>query len=76
MNSFNINYFYTTPAKKWELIDAIDYFDKLKPYDSFYEILLDLSTALNKIKETQTSFKKYVNKMEEELMVSSFFFLQ
>ncbi|KAI8880266.1 hypothetical protein K501DRAFT_302375 [Backusella circina FSU 941] len=68
MNRFNTDYFYTTPAKKWKLIDAIDYFDKLKPYDSFYEILLDLSTALNKVKETQASFKKYVNDMEEELM--------
>lgn len=74
MAKFNTDYFYLTPAKKWKLIDAIDYFDKLNSYNSFYEILLDLSAALNKIKATQASFKKYVKSMEEELMVSSSFF--
>ncbi|KAG1515028.1 hypothetical protein G6F52_009775 [Rhizopus delemar] len=68
MAKFNTDYFYLTPAKKWKLIDAIDYFDKLNSYNSFYEILLDLSAALNKIKATQASFKKYVKSMEEELM--------
>ncbi|KAI8077499.1 hypothetical protein BDF21DRAFT_421159 [Thamnidium elegans] len=71
-----IDYFYLTPAKMWKFIDAVDYFDKLNSYNSFYEIFLGLSTALNKVEATQASFKKYVKNMEEELMVSSSFFFQ
>lgn len=74
MNNSSTDYFFLTPAKNWNLTDAIDCFDKLKSYNSFYEILLDLSVALNKVRTTQPSFSKYVKTLEEELKVSSSFF--
>ncbi|CAO3672392.1 unnamed protein product [Rhizopus stolonifer] len=54
------DYFYHTPAKNWQIIDAIAYYDEKKSFDSLYSILITISRDLNTVKSTQLSLKKFV----------------
>lgn len=68
----SIDYFYHTPAKKWNLIDAIFYYDSCLSFDSFVELLACIKKDIVTVGQTQTSMRKYLTAPLNDINVNLF----
>jgi hypothetical protein len=68
----SIDYFYYTPAKKWNLIDAICYCDSRSSFGSSFELLTAVKSDLVTVGQTQTSLKKHLTVPLNDINVNLF----
>ncbi|KAI7905020.1 uncharacterized protein BX663DRAFT_484356 [Cokeromyces recurvatus] len=62
-----IDYFYHTPAKSWNAIDATCYYDSKSCFSSTFELLAVIKSDLVKVNNTQITFKKFVISSTNEI---------
>lgn len=70
----NIDYFYHTPAKKWNIIDAITYYDSHSSFSSSFQLFTEIKRDLTIVGQTQASLKKHLTAHVDDINVSLFLF--
>lgn len=68
-----IDYFYHTPAKSWNTVDAICYYDSKSYFNSTFELLAVIKSDLVKVGNTQNTLKKFVISSTDEIEVKVFY---
>ncbi|KAI7896645.1 uncharacterized protein EV154DRAFT_491711 [Mucor mucedo] len=68
----SINYFYHTPGRKWNLIEAISLYDSSISFGSFFELLSCIKKDIVTVGQTQTSMKKYQTAPLNDINVNLF----